>query len=45
MEEFRCKNCHKLLFKGMFIGVIQIMCNRCKKITEIECQYEHQSEQ
>lgn len=44
MEEHRCKNCHKLLFKGKFIGLIYIMCGRCKKINEIECQIkEHQS--
>ena len=42
MEEVRCKNCHKLLFKGNFVGVIQILCNRCKKINQIECQLEHQ---
>jgi phage FluMu protein Com len=46
MEEFRCQNCHRLLFKGEYLGVIQIMCGRCKKINEIECQLkeEHQSE-
>ena len=44
MEEHRCKGCHKLLFKGKFIGLIQIMCGRCKKMNEIECQVkEHQS--
>jgi len=44
MEEFRCISCKKLLFKGKFIGTVQIMCNRCKKIVEIECQLqEHQS--
>ena len=45
MEEIRCQHCHKLLFKGNFIGIIQIMCGRCKKINGIECQLkeEHQS--
>ena len=43
MEEYRCKNCNRLLFKGKFVGIIQILCHRCKKINEIECQRkEHQ---
>lgn len=42
MEEFRCLNCNKLLFKGKYIGTIEILCNRCKKIVRIEC-LEHQS--
>lgn len=44
MSDFRCMKCNKLLFKGKYIGTIQIMCSRCKKINEIECQKkEHQS--
>lgn len=42
MKEYRCKSCHSLLFKGQFIGKIEIMCKKCKKIKEIEC-LEHQS--
>ena len=30
MKEVRCK-CNKLLFKGSFIGTIEIICPRCKK--------------
>lgn len=29
-EEFRCKNCRKLLAKGNFIGELSIVCPRCK---------------
>lgn len=45
MTEFRCQNCKKLLFKGEYKGVIQVKCNKCKQINEIECQVkkEHQS--
>lgn len=28
--DFRCKKCNKLLFKGKFIGKVEIVCNRCK---------------
>ena len=42
MNEHRCLNCNKLLFKGHFIGIIEIMCNRCKKINKIECQHSQQ---
>lgn len=38
MIEFRCQNCKKLLFKGKYEGVIQVKCNKCKQINEIECQ-------
>lgn len=43
-EEYRCKECHKLLFKGKFIGIIEILCNRCKKINKIKSvrKTEHQ---
>ncbi len=42
MKEYRCNKCNKLLFKGNFTGIIEILCNRCKKIIEIneEC-HEH----
>ena len=30
MIEQRCKRCNKLLFKGKFIGKVEIICNRCK---------------
>ena len=45
MKEHRCKKCNKLLFKGKFIGIIEILCSRCKEINRIECQVkeEHQS--
>lgn len=32
MEECRCKKCNKLLFKGKYRGIIEIICNRCKTI-------------
>ena len=35
MEEYRCKTCNKLLFKGSFKGLIEIKCNRCGKIQPI----------
>lgn len=38
MKEFRCKNCNKLLFKGNFTGIIEICCNRCKKIVKINTE-------
>lgn len=45
MIEFRCQKCKRLLFKGNYTGTIQIKCNKCKIINEIECQVkkEHQS--
>lgn len=42
MKEYRCKQCNKLLFKGKFIGLIEVLCNRCKQVNKIterqECQ-------
>lgn len=38
MKEYRCGMCNKLLFKGNFIGTIEILCNRCKKIIEINAE-------
>ena len=38
MTEFRCRNCKRLLFKVKYLGIIQIMCTRCKKLNEIECK-------
>lgn len=45
MKEYRCNKCNKLLFKGNFTGIIEILCNRCKKVIEIkaERQKERQS--
>lgn len=46
MNEYRCEECHKLLFKGKFTGIIEVMCVRCKKLNKLklECQCkEHQS--
>ena len=36
MKEYRCKHCNKLLFKGKYFRIIEILCNRCKKINKIE---------
>ena len=43
MKEYRCKFCHKLLFKikdipyeGQVIMAVQIKCSKCKKIIDIE---------
>lgn len=38
MKEYRCNKCDKLLFKGYFTGIIEIMCNRCKKIIKINAE-------
>lgn len=38
MLEFRCTKCNKLLFKGKYLGIIQIMCTRCKTINEINIE-------
>lgn len=43
MKEYRCNKCNKLLFKGKFLGIIEILCNRCKKINKIEEHRECQS--
>jgi len=32
MIEYRCNNCKKLLFKGLFGGIIEIKCHHCKKV-------------
>ena len=42
MKEYRCNKCNKLLYKGRYIGTIEILCNRCKELNIIEC-LEHQS--
>lgn len=38
MKEYRCTECNKLLFKGNFAGIIEILCNRCKKIIVIKAE-------
>jgi len=38
MKEYRCTECNKLLFKGNFTGIIEILCNRCKKIIVIKAE-------
>lgn len=44
MKEYRCTKCNKLLFKGNYIGSIEILCTRCKKLIEIRVSNrEHQS--
>lgn len=35
IKEYRCK-CGKLLFKGNFKGVVQIVCKHCKKMIEFQ---------
>lgn len=35
MKEYRCK-CGKLLFKGKFKGIIEIICRHCKKKIEFQ---------
>ena len=35
MQEHRCTNCNKLLFKGDFKGVVEIQCPRCKKLIKL----------
>jgi len=33
LKEYRCKFCHKLLFKAMFVGdQLEIVCGKCKKL-------------
>lgn len=40
MKEYRCEKCHKLLFKGQFNGIVEILCTRCKEVNRIiECQH------
>lgn len=43
MKEYRCKHCNKLLFKGKYFGIIEILCNRCKQLNKIEEHQECQS--
>ena len=43
MKEYRCDKCNKLLFKGKFLGIIEILCNRCKQINKTEEHPECQS--
>ena len=40
MKEFRCPYCNKLLFRYKEVTIIEIKCDRCKKI--LECR-EHSS--
>ncbi len=36
MRDFRCKFCHKLLFKAVFKAVkLEIKCGKCKKLNVI----------
>jgi len=36
-KEYRCKNCEKLLFKGLLIeSSIEIKCKRCKELNIFE---------
>jgi len=37
IKEYRCPKCHKLLFKGKYVGVIEIRCKCCKK----NCKFEN----
>ncbi len=35
-QEYRCKNCDKLLFKGLLVdSEIEVKCKRCDKIVTI----------
>lgn len=48
MEECRCGKCKKLLFNENIInGIIEIRCNRCKKINTLKkgVPNEHQGTQ
>ncbi|QHM71684.1 Com family DNA-binding transcriptional regulator [Mixta intestinalis] len=40
MQEIRCKNCNKLLFKGVFNSV-EVKCPRCKRLISISNAAEH----
>lgn len=40
LVDYRCSYCSKLLYKGHFIGKIDIMCNRCKKVNTIKTNVE-----
>ena len=41
MKEYRCKQCNKLLFKGKYFGIIEILCNRCKQINKIDLKIDY----
>lgn len=43
MQEIRCKNCNKLLFKGVF-KCIEVKCPRCKRLISISNAAEHPTE-
>lgn len=43
MNTIRCKNCNKLLFKGLF-QQIEIKCPRCKRVIKIMSAGEHPTE-
>ena len=32
MKEYRCFNCKRLLFKGEFVGKVEIKCSHCRKM-------------
>lgn len=38
MKEYRCNKCNKLLCRGSFKGIVEIMCNRCKRIIVINAE-------
>lgn len=40
MQDYRCSCCNKLLFKGRFLGIIQIKCGKCSKIQEFRVELE-----
>ena len=35
MEDYRCPKCKKLLFRGFFVGTIEIKCDKCNDIVEV----------
>ncbi|MEA1065824.1 Com family DNA-binding transcriptional regulator [Erwinia sp. HR93] len=43
MQEIRCKNCNKLLFKGVF-NRVEVKCPRCKRLVSISNAAEHPTE-
>ena len=49
-NEYRCRSCHKLLFRGVLVeGEVEIMCKSCKEVTTVKksqfntllCMIEH----
>jgi phage FluMu protein Com len=34
LSEIRCSHCNRLLLKAHFVGQIEIMCSRCKRINK-----------